>query len=163
MTQWEQSWASDVLAAFTSDEAPGLRPLPGEVDYLNTFRRMARCSTALAAFGLRAALWMVSFAPVWLLGRIGTFSSLSRRERTELLRRLLGHRSFAVRELTLLLKLTAAMALFASGSVRARSGYDDMQVVEAAPSAARPQHFHLPLVAASGEREPSHSQRPAAS
>jgi hypothetical protein len=157
MTRWEQTWATDVLAAFTSDDGAGLRPLPGEVDYLSTYQRMHRRSSALAAFGLRAALWMVSLAPLWFLGRLATFSRLAVRERGELLSRLLRHNSFAVRELTLLLKLTAAMALFASSSVRARSGYDNVQH-PAAIESKQTRHLpiaQLPSVARDSERPPS--------
>jgi hypothetical protein len=127
MTRFEQAWTSDVLTAFTEDAVPGLTPLPGEVDYLKTFRRMRSRSTAFCALGLRLAIWMVAFAPLWLHGRLATFSKLAGSERTQLLDRLLAHKSFAVRELTTLLKLTAAMALLGTASVRARSGYDTVQ------------------------------------
>src|SRR5262245_44816661 len=104
MTRWELDWARDVLSAFAPIESgAGLSPLPGEVDYLTTLRRMVRCSTPLAGLGLRFALWMVAFAPFWLLGRWVTFSKLALRERSELLSRLLRHTSFIVRELSLLL------------------------------------------------------------
>src|ERR1700709_1748634 len=106
MTRFEQDWAADVLTAFTLDGAPGLTPAPGEVDYLGTLARMRRGSTALAAFGLRLAIWMVAFAPLLLLGRLATFSHLARREQSELLSRMLLHRHVLVRELTMLLKLT---------------------------------------------------------
>jgi len=128
MTRWEQTWAIEVLNAFTVEGAPGLNVAPGEVDYIGTFSRMRRGSTALAALALRLALWMVVLAPLWLLGRLGTFSALALRDRTELLSHLLSHRSFAVRELTLLLKLTAAMALLGTVSVRARTQYDAAQL-----------------------------------
>jgi hypothetical protein len=124
MTRFEQLWTSDVLTAFTEDAEQGLTPLPGEVDYLKAFRKMRKGSTALCALGLRLAIWMVAFAPLWLLGRFATFSELARHDRTRLLSRLLAHKNFAVRELTMLLKLTAAMALFGTASVRARSGHD---------------------------------------
>ncbi|HEX4351975.1 MAG TPA: hypothetical protein VHZ95_03655 [Polyangiales bacterium] len=124
MTRFEQLWTSDVLTAFTQEEVQGLIPLPGEVDYLKAFRKMRNGSTALCALGLRIAIWMVAFAPLWLLGRFVTFSELARAERTQLLSRLLAHKNFAVRELTLLLKLTAAMAIFGTASIRARSGHD---------------------------------------
>jgi hypothetical protein len=145
MTHLEQTWTADVLTAFSHNAEPALTPLPGEVDYVSAFKRMRRGSTALARLGLRAAIWMVALAPLWFLGRVATFSRLGRNERTELLRRLLIHPSFIVRELTLLLKLTAAMALLGTVSVRARSGYD------AAPN-NRPQQessvrVHLPLMA----------------
>jgi hypothetical protein len=138
MTRWEQGWTADVLCAFTLDDAEGLCALPDEVDYLSAFTRMRRGATAIAALGLRAAVWMVALAPLWLFGRFSTISDLARRDRTELIARLLQHRSVIVRELTLLLKLVAAMALLGTASVRARSHYDPMQ----------PPHKHLPTVAA---------------
>jgi hypothetical protein len=135
MTFWEQTWAADVLAAFApvdpSDArtrtATTLAPRDGEVDYASVFFRLMRGSTPVAALGLRFALWMVAFAPFWLWGRFSTFSKLGRTERTELLSRLLRHGSHVVRELALLLKFAAAVALLGTPSVRARSGYDNAQ------------------------------------
>lgn len=124
MTRWEQTWAEAVLTAFLVDGSPGLNVKTGEVDYLFTLRRMRSGGTALAAFGLRAAVWMVATAPLWLLGRFAMFGTLAASERSEVLARLLSHEIFAVRELTLLLKLTAAIALLGTASVRARSHYD---------------------------------------
>lgn len=124
MTRWEHAWAESVLTAFVIEGSPGLNVNHGEVDYLNALRRMRERGTSLAALGLRVAIWMVATAPLWLFGRFKLFGALARAERTELLGRLLTHRSFAVRELTLLLKLTAAMALLGTASVRARTHYD---------------------------------------
>jgi hypothetical protein len=154
MTRWEHIWAVDVLAAFApaSEARNGashppraisqLTPREGEVDYLRAFHRMHAGSTPLAGLGLRFALWMVALAPVWLLGRCATFSKLARAERTELLSRLLRHTSLIVRELALLLKLTAAFALLGTPSVRERSGYDKPQ---AAASVAREARRALPV------------------
>lgn len=147
MSPWEQQWALDVLAAFAPPASEGLAPLPGEVDYGSTFRRMRRGATPLASLGLRVALWMVVLSPLWLLGRFATFSRLALRERTELLARLLRHTSSGVRELSLLLKFTAAVALLGTPSVRARSGYDNVK----APAPAQQQvaeraRRHLPVV-----------------
>ena len=134
MTRWEQTWAEAVLTSFVVEGSPGLNVKNGEVDYLSTMHRMRAGGTALAAFGVRAAVWMVATAPLWLLGRFVMFGTLGRAERTELLCRLLNHKSFAVRELTLLLKLTAAIALLGTASVRARSHYDAASVAQ--PTAA---------------------------
>jgi hypothetical protein len=154
MTRWEQSWAADVLGSFApAGSGGGLTPLPGEVDYLATMRRMVQSSTPLAGFGLRVALWMVVFAPFWLLGRWVTFSKLALRDRVELLSRLLRHTSFVVRELSLLLKLTAAIALLGTPSVRARSGYDGLQPPAAQLATLRIQRV-APPVAALGPVEP---------
>jgi hypothetical protein len=140
MNRWEHNWAIEVLAAFApastetrrsvapSSDSP-LTPREGEVDYVRVYRRLIAGSTPLAALGLRFALWMVALAPVWLLGRFTTFSTLCRTERTELLSRLLRHTSLVVRELSLLLKFAAAVALLGTPSVRERSGYDKPQAI----------------------------------
>ncbi|HKU42639.1 MAG TPA: hypothetical protein VJR89_30985 [Polyangiales bacterium] len=129
MTRWERSWVVDVLAAFapSSLDVRALAPRDGEVDYLRTWRRMLQGATPLARLGMRVALCMVALAPLWLLGRFATFSKLARSERTEVLSRLLRHTSHFVRELALLLKFSAAVALLGTPSVRARSGYDNVQ------------------------------------
>jgi hypothetical protein len=133
----ERRWVSQLLGAFAPTGGPGLAPLPNEVDYVTAFTRMLRHATPLAAIGMRAALWMAALAPLWLWGRLSTVSKLAGERRSELLRQLLSHRAFAVRELTLLLKLAATMALLGTPSVRARSGYDSVQAAAATESGMR--------------------------
>ena len=144
MTRWERRWAKQLLGAFAPSGGPGLAPLPGEVDYESAFVRMRRHATPLAALGLRVALWMAALAPLWLWGRLATVSKLAIERRSELLRQLLSHRTFAVRELTLLLKLAATMALLGTPSVRARSGYDSVQAAAVVESNVR---VRLPVLA----------------
>ena len=148
MTRWEQAWAHAVLNAFVVEGSAGLNVNQGEVDYLSALERMRERGTAVAAFGLRAAIWMVATAPLWLFGRFVMFGTLAGSERTELLSRLLTHKSFAVRELTLLLKLTAAMALLGTASVRARSHYDAPSYVAVVPQlkSQQPQPMAAPLL-----------------
>lgn len=143
MTAFERRWAVDLLSAFAPEGGAGLAPLPGEVDYLAMLQRMRRGATKLAALGLRAALWVVAFAPLWQRGQLQTLSALSSQARAGTLAELLVHRSFLVRELTLLLKLCASMALFASKSVRARSAYDDVSEAPANKSGLRRKHGAL--------------------
>jgi hypothetical protein len=137
LTAFERRWAVDLLSAFAPEGGRGLSPLPGEVDYLAMFDRMSRGATRLAALGLRAALWIVAFAPLWQRGKLQTLSASSMQARAGVLATLLVHRNFIVRELTLLLKLCASMALFASQSVRARSAYDDVSDAPANKSGLR--------------------------
>ena len=127
MTRLERRWAQALLESFAPVGGPGLAPLPGEVDYLGTFGALVRRARPRAAWGLRVAVWLAALAPLWLWGRLRTVTGLSRAARTALLEELLAHRSFPVRELALLLKLAAAMALLGTSSVRARSGYDHVQ------------------------------------
>jgi hypothetical protein len=146
MTRFEKRWARLLLAGFAPAGGPGLAPLPDEVDYDRAVSRMRREGTPLAAFGLRLAIWIAALAPLWLWGKLATVtvSALAVERRAELLRELLVHRVFAVRELTLLLKLCAAMALLGTPSVRARSGYDHVQPAAEIESGLR---TRLPLVA----------------
>lgn len=140
MLAMEQRWAVAVLEGFAPVGGPGLAPQEGEVDYLTTMRKMMHASTGLAAFGLRLGLWLATFAPVFVLGKLKTMASLSRERRAELLEKLLSHRLYLIRELTLLLKLAACMAMFARPALRERSGYD------------RHQGLDYETVADSGER-----------
>lgn len=148
MTRWEQAWAEAVLAAFVVERSPGLNVSQGEVDYLSALGRMRERGTAVAALGLRAAIWMAATAPLWFFGRFVMFGTLAGAERTELLSRLLTHHSFAVRELTMLLKLTAAMALLGTASVRARSHYDAPSYVAVVPQlkTLKPEPAAAPLL-----------------
>jgi len=137
MMAFEKRWARQLLSAFAPSDGPGLAPMHGEVDYLRALSRMRREATPVAALGLRLAIWIAALAPLWLWGKLTTISRLATERRTELLRQLLTHRAFAVRELVTLLKLSAAMALLGTPSVRARSGYDHVQAVADAESGLR--------------------------
>jgi hypothetical protein len=146
MMAFEKRWARQLLSAFAPSGGPGLSPRRDEVDYLRVLTRMRREATPIAAFGLRLAIWIAALAPLWLWGKLTTISKLAIEHRTELLRELLSHRAFAVRELVTLLKLSAAMALLGTPSVRARSGYDQVQA--AAAEADSSLRVRLPVLAA---------------
>jgi hypothetical protein len=150
LSNLERRWAVALLSAFAPSGARGLAPREGEVDYLSTAQQMLRASTPLAAVALRAAVWMAALAPLWLWGRFKTVLDLDAASRTRLLTQLVSHRGFAVRELTMLLKLAAAMALLGTPSIRQRSGYDNVQAVEKIESGIRRK---LPLLAP-GESDP---------
>ena len=130
MTAFERRWARVALASFApegsdrADGAQGLVPRPGEVDYLEAFETMRRGGTRLSAFGLRLAVWIATFAPIFLGRGLCTLGSLPADARPGVLSALLSSRRFVVRELVLLLKIVAAMALLGTPSVRRRSGYD---------------------------------------
>ena len=124
----EERWAALVLASFAPPlvrgDAQGLAPQSGEVDFRGSLRRFCRALSWRPFWGLRIALWMVAASPLWLWRRFRRFSALEPEERAELLAALLRHPRPVVRGLTKLLKLQAALAIFAIPGVRARSGYD---------------------------------------
>ena len=101
-----------------------LSPRPGEVDYLRSVLRMMEASTGMARLGIHLGLFIAMWSPLWLCGRWRTMAGIPIDERSEIIGRLLRHEVFFVRELMLLLKIGASMALLGTASVRARSNYD---------------------------------------
>lgn len=124
MLAFEERWATAVLAGFAPQDGPGIAPREGEVDYAGAVRRMMRASTRQAAIGLRLALWLTALAPLWLYGRLRTFSGISAERRTQILERMLSHRLYIVREIAFFLKMSACMAMFAARALRERSHFD---------------------------------------
>lgn len=120
----ERSWASVILPSFAGAPSGALVASPSEVDYPAAFERFMGKATPKARFGIRVALLLVMSAPLWLTFRPRSFRSLDPEARSALLDRLLEHPIFFVRELCLLVKLAACMAIFRSHEARARSGYD---------------------------------------
>lgn len=126
LTPLDSFWARHVLSSFTGANT-GFVTREGEVDWALGLSRFMATASDKARLGIRVAFLIVVTAPVWALGRFVRFSRLSGPERAALLDRLLSHRFFFVRELCLLLKLIACLAIFRSGEARARTGYDPME------------------------------------
>lgn len=64
------------------------------------------------AWGIRAVLWLALFAPFLLAGKMRTLLSLPAAERAALWVRALDHRSYAVRQLAILLKAFACLVRY---------------------------------------------------
>lgn len=130
MTRLELFWASLVLPSFAGTEH-GFRVRDNDVDYLDGLARFMCAAGTKARLGVRFAFLLAVTAPMWLGGKLSGFASLSSVERSELLNRMSSHRIFLIRELSLLLKLIACMAMFRSAQARERSGYDGIAVKKA--------------------------------
>jgi len=124
LCSFERRWAHDTLAAFAPVEGDrlGLETVP--VRYVEALDLMLGAAGPKAGLGLRCALWMAAWAPLWLMGVGGTISELALPQRALTLERLAGHPWRLVRDLTMLLKMAACMALFREAGVRKGSGYD---------------------------------------
>jgi hypothetical protein len=125
---FEERWAAAVLEGFAPPAGAGesdLAPMPGEVDYVAAARVLMKHTNLKAALGMRAAVWMVALSPIWSKNRERkTLADLDPPARAKVLERLLGHDSFAVRELTLFLKVVSCMAIFGVPALRERAHYD---------------------------------------
>ncbi len=161
LTRLEMFWAGLVLPSFAGSDA-GFTVREGEVDYLAGLVRFMGSASEKAKLGIRFAFFLAVTTPLWIGGRFRGFASLTAEERSEHLDRMSRHRVFLVRELCLLLKLIACMAIFRVPSTRARTGYDGDPAREM-PSRSRralpvlTTHRDEPI---SGERATSNSDRP---
>lgn len=121
----ERRFVQAILEGYApSNSREGLVPLEGEVDYVQAFSLVADGSTDRARIGVRAGLWIIALAPIWLGVAFRTMAGLPVEKRAAILDRMLGSNVFIVRELALLIKISAAFALMGTASVRARSNYD---------------------------------------
>ena len=71
-----------------------------------------------ASLGLRVTLWMIALAPLFVLRRFATITSLDASEREQLLDRLLAHRIYAVRSLVAGFKAMGSLCFSQSPAVR---------------------------------------------
>jgi hypothetical protein len=126
-----------VLSSFAPAHAGGIVRSEAEVDWAGAWRAFAGGLSAKARLGAYLGLAIAMLAPLWAYGRLASLAALSRDARARALDVLLTHRVYLVRELVLMLKVCACMAMFRSSAVRERSGYD-----RPAPSSA----LHLPVL-----------------
>lgn len=145
---WEKRWLPAVLESFAPDAVDKLALSQIRVDYAGAFRVIRQNSTPRARLGLHLALWIAALAPWWLDRRCCSMASLGIEERAALLQRLLGHRSYIVRELTTLLKLVACMTIFGLDAIQLRSGYDTSAELYTSQEASgtRRRVSHLPVL-----------------
>ncbi len=123
LTRLETFWASLVLPSFAGT-GHGFTVAEKEVDYLDGLGRFMEKASDKACLGIRVAFLLAVTAPIWITGRFTGFASLTPAERSDVLDKMSRHSVFFVRELCLLLKLIACMAIFRQKSTRERSGYD---------------------------------------
>lgn len=133
MTGVERRWTGLVLSSFSGCSAAGFTvaegPLEeGKVDYVAAAACFAGAASEKARLGFRLAVLLAWTAPLWLGRRFAMMGSLDAEERSAVLDAMSRHRFFFVRELCLLLKLIACMAIFRSPAARARSGFDRPEV-----------------------------------
>jgi hypothetical protein len=122
----ERSLAPVVLSSFAPLALPnGFSIGVNEVDWISGLERFLKTASDKARLGIAVALVAFFFSPLFVLGRFHTLAKASNQERAAAMERLLDHRFFLVREMALLVKLVACMAMFRVTSLRERTGYDD--------------------------------------
>lgn len=125
MTDVERRTAVAILEGFAppSGAEGAISPREGEVDFGATLDLMVAGGNARARLGTRLAILVVNLAPLFLFMAPRTMARLPVERRAVVLDRMLASDVFIVRELALLLKLTACFALLGVPSVVERSHY----------------------------------------
>jgi hypothetical protein len=95
--------------------------------------------------GLRVAIWIVALAPIVLLRRLATITTLRPADRAVVLQRLVASQRYAVRQLVIALKATGGMLYGSTPGVRAQ-----VQRAHGPRSRVRGK-LRLPLLEAAGE------------
>ncbi len=125
-TSFERRWIEAILSTFVSDEAgDGALAVPeGEVDWAGAAKKMTDAACGKGRFGFRAAVWIVSVAPLFVIGRPALFASLGREDRRRVLSAVVKSPYLLFRGLGVFLKLAASMAAFGVPSVRRQTNYE---------------------------------------
>lgn len=124
MKSWGESRASIVLASFAPVGAGGIVIREGEIDWADAWSTFVTGLSAKARLGAWLGLLIAWSAPLWAYGQLASLARLGWDARARAMSVLLEHRLYLVRELVLMLKVCACMAMFRSSELRARTGYD---------------------------------------
>ncbi|HEX3346060.1 MAG TPA: hypothetical protein VHS09_15860 [Polyangiaceae bacterium] len=120
LTRFEDRWAEAAMGAiFPGSAESGLADIRA-MDVRRFLRQLMRSVPFQAAFGLRAAVWLVALAPLFVLGRLTTIVGLTTPDRERLVETLVASRSYVVRSLVLILKTMGALLYAGNDAVRAR-------------------------------------------
>lgn len=111
LARFEQRWARTIGDAIVGDPREALGGVRAEIDLGAALGEEVQLATPATAAVLRLALWLAWLAPLWRRGRLDSFGALSAPEREALLDDLMDSRSYAVRELLMLLKLFVCLRL----------------------------------------------------
>ena len=103
LAPFERRWAATIARALVPEGA-----LSGALDQIDVGARYAEeCAVSpwYAALAFRASLWLTWLAPLWMLGRLRTFTGVDGETRVVILERLLKHQRYVLRMAALFLKL----------------------------------------------------------
>lgn len=118
LTKLERSWARTALATMFPSGAHPRMPGADAIDGGALLDDVCRAVPARVALGLRASVWLIALAPLFVLFRLRTIVGLDDGAREKVVLALLSSRFYFVRQLTLLLKAFGALIFVAAPGVR---------------------------------------------
>jgi hypothetical protein len=119
LTRTELRWARATLETiFPANACAALPEGIAELDIEGHLQATQRRAPAEARLGIRAAIWIVAFAPLFVLGRLRTIASLSIGDRERVVRAVLASRIYFVRQLAMFFKQLGALLYAGTEAVR---------------------------------------------
>ena len=120
LTGIENRWAEAAMGAiFPGSREQGLTDIRA-MDVRGFLARVVASVPSKVALGLRLAVWIVALAPLFVLGRLATITSLAQADRERVVAALVMSRNYALRSLVMILKTMGALLYAGDDAVRAR-------------------------------------------
>jgi hypothetical protein len=120
LTGIENRWAEAAMGAiFPGSHEEGLSDIRA-MDVRGFLGRVVASVPSKVALGLRLAVWIVALAPLFVLGRLATITSLAQADRERVVATLVMSRNYALRSLVMILKTMGALLYAGDDGVRAR-------------------------------------------
>jgi hypothetical protein len=120
LTRLEMDWAvASMGAIFPGSSSDGFADIQA-MDLRGFLAQLMVVLPFQAALGVRAAVWLVALAPLFVLGRLRTIAGLPQADRERVVVALVANRAYVVRSLPLILKTMGALLYAAHDGVRAR-------------------------------------------
>ncbi len=121
LTTFEKRWAHVAFGViFPGDESVGLVGIGSEKETGDFVEGVCLRVPFQSALGLRVAIWIATFAPLFVIGRFALLASLSSADKEKVLTRLMASESYVLRSLVLILKTIGAMYYAGQELVRLR-------------------------------------------
>ena len=120
LTRFEHRWAQAALVAmFPGSRDEGFADIAA-MDVHGYLVEVMRSLPFKARLGLRAAVWMVALAPLFVLRRLATIDRLATADGERVVAKLCASPSYGVRSLVMLLKTFGALLYAGDDGIRAR-------------------------------------------
>lgn len=133
LTRLENAWAADALAAiFPGSRDAGFASI-ARMDVRSFLGELMGSIPFKAALGLRAAVWIIALAPLFVVHRVATIHSLEPDARERVVTALSASRSYLLQSVVMMLKTFGAMLYAGDNRVRERLGLHAVGEPDAVP------------------------------
>lgn len=125
LTAFEMHWLLAILATiYPSNAHPRLKTGAADTPVQHFFADVFATAPWLPLLGIRAAIWVITFCPLLVIGRVSRFHKLPEPDRLRVIETL-GHSNlYPVREMPMLIKTIGGMGFASMPEVQKQIGVD---------------------------------------